>query len=383
MRFKQFLLEGGSSSSTRYNTELASLLTFTNKRKNLLGFDPTSSGFKAEDWFDSTKIYNSEKVIGDINKFLPKNYSEKLFHTYYDHSIKFKKLITKNCKTTPQKFGWVAGLNVSTTPTDVEFIGADSDGISIKNSSTLALSNLSPKAIGISMERGVDAIRYYSSIDGDDSFHKWKLAVIKSALKVAKNIGEYTPNPKAKNYKIIYNGDDLYTMFYSGGEKTMTYRQLVSDDTIIKNEKYQAVFGTHLKMNSKEFTKLTHNVYESVGEHILPIIQNNLSENTQVSKILNMGTLPYFYQTHKDIYYVPSITEFGEEPLVLKKITANSKGKTSGVMLRLEIGTSKKSSEVATVDIWLRYTTRVFGSNSTISVQGLKNPQNLLWRKLN
>ena len=163
--FKTFLIEGGKSGGTRYNTELASLLSLTNLKKNLDGFNPTDLTFEPLEWFDASKLHQPQKVREEILKFLPRNYNEKKFKTFYDSSMNFKSKILK--QSSPKVFSWIGGANATgedANPADVEYINDSLAGISIKDNTGITLSNLTPNTIGLTTPKGVDAIQYYSHI---------------------------------------------------------------------------------------------------------------------------------------------------------------------------------------------------------------------------
>lgn len=381
MRFEQYLTEGGKSGSVRYNTELSCLLAYTGKNKNLSGFDPTDPLFNPADWWDESKLHQSHIVYKEIMTFLPKNYNERMFKTYYDISLKNKSRVTRKTGHIDSLF-WVGGSNdkgEDSTPADVEFFGNKSSGISVKGKSGITLSNLSPSRIGLDVAG--DAIKYYCDTVDQTIYSDWKKTVILSTLKKARDMkGQvYSPDKKSPYYNITHIGADNYTINSKKTTIDVTEGNLLS--TMSRNLEYHSVFGAHLTQNVREFEKVTKKVFETAAKAISPIIQNTFVDHTKVEKILNFSDKSYFYQSLNYIYYVPSRSEFLKTPLEIKKVSFDMGSKASGILLKIYIGL-KGSSKYSTIDLWLRYANRVFGSNATVRVQQLKNPESIAWEVL-
>jgi len=384
MKFEQYLLEGGKSGAERYNTELACLLAYTTKTQNLKGFDPTSLEFDPSLWWDSNKLENPDHVYSEILKFLPINYNANVFNTYYEISKSRKKLVTGKVGSIPKLF-WVGGTNAKgddSNPADVEFVGSSAFGISIKGKQGITLSNLSPSHLGIENPKGVDSIKFYCDKVSTGLYDKWKTVVMKSTLAKAKSMkGEiYVPDKRSPHYNIRYNTDNSYTVVAKNKSKDYTESGLLAE--VGHNIELHSVFGAHLTANTQEFSTLSKQVFEAAANGVLPLISNALTNTHVIEKLLNFSVKPYFYQSQKSLYYVPSRSELTNNPLEIKDISYNiTDKKATGFVLKVKIG-RKGSKETSTMDLWLRYANRVFGANATVRLQELKSPQNIAWEKL-
>jgi hypothetical protein len=384
MRLENYITEGGQSGPERYNTELACLLAYTMKKPSLSGFDPTDPVFEPRDWWDDKRLQDPDHVYTEIMHFLPKYYNAKVFKTYYDISVANKKHITRKVGPIPKLF-WIGGSNATgsdSNPADVEFFGSDAFGISVKGKQGITLSNLSPSYLGVDSPRGVDSIKYYCDKSSAGLYDKWKTAVIKSTLAKAKSMkGEvYTPAPKSPHYSIRWNKDGSYTLVAKNKSQDFKVGALMAE--VGHNTVLHSVFGAHLTANTSEFAALSKQVFEATAQGVLPLITEALVNSSVIEKLLNFSVKPYFYQSQKSLYYVPSRSELTSDPLEVKGISYTiTDKKATGFVLKVKIG-RKGSKEFATMDLWLRYANRVFGANATVRLQELKNPQSIAWEKL-
>jgi len=383
-RFKRFLIEGGKSGGTRYNTELASLLSLTNKQKGLDGFDPKDPNFEPFDWFNPDKLYNGNQVRTEILKFLPRNYNESKFKSFYDSSMGFKSKIL--AQSQPKVFTWIGGSNATgadANPSDVEYVNNKLAGISIKDNTGITLSNLTPKSIGLTTPKGVDAIKFYSHT-APSLFPLLKRKVIRETLKeVSAKNPKFVPDSKSAYYNIEYIDKNNYKINSKKSSLIIDKKHFdnMSDDDISKSSELHSVFGAYLTSNVNKFRPQIRALYNTVAKEIVPIIQNKMADSASIMRLLNLSPQPYIYQNPKHIYYVPSRQEFLNTELELKDIKFSDTLKASGVLLTIQVGIKGKK-EYATIDLWLRYGNRAYGANSTVRLQSIKNPENIAWKLL-
>lgn len=382
--FNEFLTEGGKSGGARYNTELASLLSFCGDMK---GFDPNMP----ENNFNPKMLQNPEYVYGEIKKFLPPSYDEKKFTQFYNFSKKVKPLIEKRVGKINQLF-WVGGSNLSgdeANPADVEFVGSSSYGISIKDKSGITLSNLSPKRLGLDSEVGEDTIRYYSTVVRNTKsdvnlFEQLKkkvfITLIIEATKTKKRIA-----PIKDYYFIEAVDNNKFLIGYKKGskkvEEVFNRIELLSPDNYAYNRAFHRVFGDYMVANKKKFSPMIKRLYKFIGETIVGIIQDKLNSNNELLRVLNVGIKSYFYQTPSKLYYVPSVDELKNKNLIVKDIQMGTGDISSGVKFNVVIGDSN-SKDNSTLELYIRYANGVFATNSTVRVQTLKNPENIFWEKI-
>ena len=373
---------GQKSGGERYNTELACLMAYTGKFPDIKGFDPKAQGFKPEVWFDRTKLQNPEVTYREILKFLPQNYDPKIFNRFYVICQKSKPTVLSYAKG-PFKLDWVGGANISDNPADVEFTHFSYHGLSIKGDSGITLANISPTKIGLEEKVG-DVVKYYADKTHKGLYDEWKKAVATSALRRAKAMAgrTYSPDPKSPYYNLTYDQKANNYLLGSKGGVSKVFTESEFYAVLGTNPEWQSVLGAHLTANKHEFKTVMTKVFKATAEGMAPAITKALADTAKVETMLNFAKKAYFYQTPKYLYLVPSKYDFTKTPLEVKGVTYDiTEDRASGIMLKVNIGL-KGSSEFATIDLWIRYANRVFGSNATARVQSLTNPENIAWKKV-
>jgi hypothetical protein len=183
---------------TRYNTEVGLLVGF-------LGIDPTT--------FDPANPEASipqgavaDHVYKDIKKFLAPNFNPKMFADWAGKAADFTQKINGKLGAVPTQFDWAGGSNINDEgAADIEFLDLDVHGLSVKAETGITLANLTPKALGLEVERGNDIFFQYAGAE----YNTMKEAIFNAVLDIAEqspgqSMGWHRENPE--KYSITYNG---------------------------------------------------------------------------------------------------------------------------------------------------------------------------------
>ena len=363
MRYHEILLMGGQSSGVRFNTEIAVLYAFAGTGS----FDINS----IENSFDPAKLADPDKTLREIKRFLVPSYDEKLFSSWMKIGNAYKNRIVKHSGQEPKKLAWVGGSNIGPVA-DVEFLGHPTSGISIKDSGGITLSNLTPKALGIDPEKGVDVFANYAK----EEFNDMKAKIFTDLLELAKQNPNKPIAPLKPKYSITYNSDS--NDFTCVGKKPVTASQEKILGSVDKNAHWQRVFGDFFQSTYKERKEYAAPLYKKVALILEKVIEGKMAEDGAISRILKFEDKPYYYANPKKLFYVPS--QESASDLRLKSLKYAMPEGTSQKFLA-DIG-HKDSDDYATIDIYIRYANGMFETNPTVRVQSLRNPQYLAWEEI-
>lgn len=373
MRFSEFstpLEEGGKSSGVRYNSEIAMLCALVGADPEIFNPNDPEKSLPAESLTDANATYNS------IKKLLAPNFDQGLFLRWYQIGTNYAQLIQNKLSETGESitsFSWAGGKNQAENAADVGFEGTSVAGISLKAEGGITLANLTPKALGLTPERGNDIFYQYAQ----DEFKKMKQDIFNDVLSQAQsNPGEVIA-PLTDKYTIVF--DSATQKFTCKGKKSLT----ADANTIIassgKNASWQRVFGDWFQANWQTKKAYATPLFSKIATVFEAIIENTLKQNNSLTSMLRFSKQPYFYASVNGLYYVPSITEV--EDLQLMGLKYGAPDGTSQLFVA-QIG-RPDSNEFAELDIYIRYANGMFESNPTVRVQTLRNPQFISWEKLN
>jgi len=365
MRYSEFntITEGGLSSGVRYNSEVALLHSFAGAKP----FDPTDIAGS----FDPAKLENPDLVFKGIEKFLVPNYNEKIFSGWGALGKKYQSHISSKLSSMPTKFGWVAGANAGPVA-DVEFIGNECSGVSVKDAGGITLRNLTPKALGIEGEYGLDVFAFHAQ----EQYNKMKTAIFTDVMALAKANPDKRMAPLNEKYAITYlSKEDRYRC---EGKTTveMTEEELLN--SVGKNAKWQRVFGDWFQANWSSKKQYAGPLYSSIAKTFEKVIEDSLQDRDKLVSTLAFEDQSYFYATPKSLYFVPSVKDLGD--IKIKSIKYGDADGTSQKYLA-EIGLPG-SKENAAIIIYIRYANGMFETNPTVRIQGLRNPEHIGWQKL-
>jgi hypothetical protein len=106
----------------------------------------------------------------------------------------------------PTQFDWAGGSNINDEgAADIEFLDLDVHGLSVKAETGITLANLTPKALGLEVERGNDIFFQYAGAE----YNTMKEAIFNAVLDIAEqspgqSMGWHRETPE--KYSITYNG---------------------------------------------------------------------------------------------------------------------------------------------------------------------------------
>jgi hypothetical protein len=363
MRYHEILVMGGQSSGVRFNSEIAVLYAFAGKGP--INLD------NIEESFDSSMLDNPQATLKEIKRFLIPSYNEKLFSSWAKIGKLYKDKIAQHSGKLPTKLAWVGGANAGPVA-DVEFLDHPSTGISIKDTGGITLANLTPKALGIDPVKGVDVFANYAKDEFDEMKHK----IFSDLL----DISERTPNeaitPLNPKYSITYEPSSK--QFTCTGKKPISATRDKILSLVERNAPWQRVFGDFFQSTYKERKEYAAPLYKKLATIFEQVIENKLSEDGAIARILKFEDKPYYYANPKKLFYVPDFNTATD--LRLKRIKYAMPEGTSQKFLA-DIG-HKDSDDFATIDIYIRYANGMFEANPTVRVQSLKNPQYLAWEEI-
>jgi hypothetical protein len=444
MRFLEFkspsIKESKSKSSnavTRYNTEVGLLVGICGVNPET--FDPLhpddpSTGIPASMLKD-----NGKKVYRDIVTFLSKNFDRALFTEWANKAPEYMQKIVSKLGKTPTVFDWAGGTNKNEEgAADIEFVNMDTHGISVKAATGITLRNLTPKSLGIAVERGNDVFYQYAGAE----YKAMKEAIFGKLLDEAKtkpgiNLGFHRETPD--KYYIVYNPpknaapaaaptepatDELSAVKKNAGipqtppgaeptptvdntqvneseqpttqegtwtcvgktSFTGTRQQIMA--SVIPNKKWHRVFGDWFQATYQSNKELAKPLYAAISTMFKNTMVQHLAQDRNLDTLLAMGKRSYFYVNDTDTFYVPSITEISD--LQLKQVDYGAISSSSGTLEEAD-GTSQKfqaqvgrtgSTDNAKILIYIRYANGMFACNPTVRVQDLKDPVYLGWEHL-
>lgn len=358
------LEEGGPSGGARYNSEIAFLYTLAGKSELNLA-QPSKS-------FDLGRFRDPKRVAEEIDRFLVPNYNEKIFNTWRAVSEKYVAAIEKREGKPIGMLGWAGGTNKNDDGVaDVVFYDYPAAGVSIKDAGGITLNNLTPESIGLDKPRGADIFAHLAQPE----FEKMKSQIFKDVMNDAKQTPDVPQFYKDQKYSITYNSEtDDFTMT---GKTNLTASEQDIMSRIGTFAKWQRVFGDWFIVNWSIKKQYMAPLAKKVSRIIEISIEQAL-RGSGLQTMLQFADTPYYYATPKKLFEVPSVDEAGD--LVLKRVYY---GEPDGATQKFiaEIG-HKDSTQNATVEIHVRYANGMFEAGPTVRVQSLKNPVNILWKKV-
>ena len=211
----------------------------------------------------------------------------------------------------------------------------------------------------------------------------------KATTPMAQKDGARSPyTPKRPHSFIQYMGSGKFNIQGKAQSKskllTMTEEQILAEAGT--NPAHHRCFGDwYIDFGAKQDDPYMMPFKRSVTVKLETILENFLSVQENVRKILQMGNQPYFYMTPKAVAYVPSVQVIPDILSTTKPITDSKGG--SGILFHANFTTKTKDEKItkddyATADIYFRWRNGLFASPSTVAVQNLKNYQALGWKKL-
>jgi len=381
---------------TRYNTEVGLLVGFLGIDPNT--FDPANPEASIPQEAVSTTVFK------EIKKFLAPNFNANMFAEWVAKAGPYAGKIASKVGKAPTQFDWAGGSNINADgAADIEFIDLPVHGLSVKAESGITLSNLTPKALGLEVERGNDIFYQYAG----EEYQTMKTAIFNAVMdeaesKAGQSLGWHRETPE--KYSITYNGPAVQqkepavvaqqpneldaikknagipaqpptknttslqgTDFTSASSRQQVPADAVYEDvkqpvegtfTITgkrnfsgtreqilaasgKNAPWQRVFGDWFQANYASQKQLATPLFQAVAEVFRTTIVSHLSKDRKLDAILRMSKNPYFYCNADDIYYVPSIDEVTD--LVVKKVYYGSiSGEGEEKFVKEAEGTSQK-----------------------------------------
>jgi len=368
--FQQFYLsemkldEGGKSDAIRYNSELGVLYGLIGNGK----FNPK----RPEKSLPASKLSNPTSCYRDIVRLVAPNFMPNIFMIWANRAPIIKEKILAKQGSLPRKFGWSGGQNIAGGVSDIAFASGGTLGISVKAEGGITLANLSPKALGIQTDKGVDVFDMYAGKE----YLLMKQQIFKDVLTAAKRQPNKPLIPISK-YGITYvSRTTQFQIKLKTGVLNMSEADIMS--AVRKNAQWQRVFGDWFQANFIEKRSYAAPLYNKIAKVFELTMEKNLAKASKLAGILRFGDRPYYYLSAKNLYYVPSFHEVTD--LQLKKIRY-AKPKGTAQRFIAEIGRAD-SDDNAELDIYIRYANGMFESNPTVRIQSLKNPQYIGWELL-
>ena len=183
---------------TRYNTEVGLLVGFLGIDPNT--FDPANPEASIPQEAVSTTVFK------EIKKFLAPNFNANMFAEWVAKAGPYAGKIASKVGKAPTQFDWAGGSNINADgAADIEFIDLPVHGLSVKAESGITLANLTPKALGLEVERGNDIFYQYAG----EEYQTMKTAIFNAVMdeaesKAGQQLGWHRETPK--KYSITYNG---------------------------------------------------------------------------------------------------------------------------------------------------------------------------------
>jgi len=367
MRFREFkpvLDEGGASGAKRYSSEIGLLYAFIGNGE----FDPSNP----ETSLPAQSLQNPEATYKSIKSLVASNFDQSIFQQWVGLGQAYKAKIEAKLGEFPAQFTWAGGKNKADNAADVGFVGSSVAGVSIKADGGITLANLTPKAIGIEKERGMDTFSQYAKVE----FDNMKQRIVADVLELAKSKPDEALSFKDPKYNITYMSET--DTFKCAGKKVVDWPAEKILASIEKNAHWQRVFGDWFQANWDTKKSYAAPLFQRVAAAFEATIENHLAQSAQLANILRFSATPYFYATSNGLYYVPTIESVRD--LESKGVFyGNADG--TGQVFKAKIG-RPDSEAFATMDIYIRYANGLFETNPTVRVQNLANPQFISWELL-
>lgn len=373
MRFFEFkdplIQEGGKSSGRRYNSEIAILCAIAGV--DISTFDPSAP----EQTLPPEVFDNPKAVYSDIKKLLAPDFEPELFQKWYDAGGNYAQVINAKMSDHGSQIGqlsWAGGKNKADNAADIGFIGSDIAGISVKAEGGITLANLTPKALGLTPEKGSDIFYHYAQKE----FKDMKIKIFTDVLDQAKKSPGQVIAPITDKYTIVYDPNtDKYTC---KGKKTITADAQTILNAVAKNSSWQRVFGDWFQANWQAKKAYATPLFTKIAKAFEVTIEQTLQQNSSLMNMLRFADKPYFYISTTGLYYVPSLDEVQDLKLMGLKY-----GEPDGTSQLFVAQIGRPDSEAyAELDIYVRYANGMFEANPTVRVQTLRNPQYISWEKL-
>jgi hypothetical protein len=374
MRFYEFnpqlrLDEGGKSSGRRYNSEVAILCALTGV--DISTFDPNnaSQSLPAQA-FDNPKV-----VYNDIKKLLGPNFEPDLFRKWYEIGSNYAEIINAKMSQSGDSIGqlsWAGGKNQAENAADVGFVGSNIAGISIKAEGGITLANLTPKALGLTPDKGNDIFYHYAQ----EEFKDMKTKIFTDVLNLAQSTPGEVISPLSEKYSIMF--DPNTQKFTCKGKKTLTADATTILASVAKNSSWQRVFGDWFQANWQNKKAYATPLFKKIAKAFEVTIEEHLQQSSSLTNMLRFAKQPYFYISTTGLYYVPGLDEV--QDLKLMGLKYGAPDGTSQLFVA-QIG-RPDSKQFAELDIYVRYANGMFEANPTVRVQTLRNPQFISWEKL-
>ena len=414
MRYRQFkpLREvklGKASAQKRYLSELGCFLAMPQVLNQELTKETDFT--KLENYINQSKIGNMGGFKKELSKATPfyTEDPENLIYYINQYKPQVQKIVAAGY-TLPNTYDLVIG-NQTEGASDIFFNGSDEVGISVKAEGGITLSSPGMADFNFSQEKG-DRVAGEAKPEYDQWVQSCMKAVIAEAMKQPllkpdtppaqmgdNNPPEQTPmaqkdgarqpyTPKRPHSFIQYMGDGKFNIQGKAQSKskllTMTEEQILAEAGT--NPAHHRCFGDwYIDFGAKQDDPYMMPFKRSVTVKLEKILEDFLSVQENVRKILQMGDKPYFYMTPKEVAYVPSVQIIPDILSTTKPITDSKGG--SGILFHANFTTKTKDDKItkddyATADIYFRWRNGLFASPSTVAVQNLKNYQALGWKKL-
>lgn len=356
--------EGGKSDAIRYNSEVGVLYGLIGKGK----FDPKNPHTS----LPRTKLSNPTACYADITRLLTPNFMPDIFDEWAQKAASVRQQIVTKQNTFPTKLGWSGGQNIAGGVVDITFENSPTLGISIKAEGGITLANLTPRALGIESDKGIDVFDMYAGKE----YLNMKQQIFQDVLAQART----TPNTAViplSRYGITYTPKTKqYVMNLKDKSVAMTEQQIMAD--LRKNKPWQRVFGDWFQANFADKRAYAAPLYKKIAKVFEGTIEKTLQNSDKLARILRFDTTPYYYLGAKGLYYVPSRSEITD--LELKAIRY---AQPNGTAQRFIAQIGRDGTDAAAeLDIYIRYANGMFESNPTVRVQSLKHPQYIGWELL-
>lgn len=373
MRFSEFtnhnLQEGGKSSGRRYNSEIAVLCAIAGV--DLSKFDPA----KPEKSIPATVFDNPTAAYTDIKKLLAPNYEPELFQRWYERTLGYMDIIKSKVMSYDAQLthlSWAGGKNQAENAADIGFIGSSIAGVSVKAEGGITLANLTPKALGLTPDKGNDIFYHYAQ----DEFVDMKTKIFTDVLNQARAQPGKVIAPLSDKYTIVY--DDKTNKYTCTGKRTLTADANTILGLVDKNAAWQRVFGDWFQANWQTKKAYANPLFNKIAKAFEVTIESHLQQSSSLANMLRFAEQPYFYISTTGLYLVPSLSEVQD-----LRIRGLKYGKPDGTsqLFVAQLG-RPGSREVAELDIYVRYANGMFETNPTVRIQALRNPQYIGWEKL-
>lgn len=367
--FNQSLQEGGKSSGVRYNSEIAVLCALTGT--DITDFDPKNP----ETFIPAESLANPEASYKDIKKLLTPSYDPVLFQKWYNKAVNYKDIINSKLSDYESSLGqlsWAGGKNQADNAADIIFVGSPVAGISIKAEGGITLANLTPKALGLTPDKGNDIFYHYAQKE----FTDMKTKIFKDVLDQAKSQPGEALAPMTDKYTIVF--DPNTNKFTCKGKKTFAADEQTILNSVAKNSSWQRVFGDWFQANWQSKKAYATPLFSKIARAFEGTIEQHLQTSDRLANMLRFADDPYFYMSTTGLYFVPGLDNVKD--LKLMGLKYGAPDGTSQLFVA-QIG-RPDSDQFAELDIYVRYANGMFETNPTVRVQTLRNPQYISWEKL-